>query len=122
MPRTSNNQYQERIRATAIAFISEKRDAERIMQKVGIAQRTLYRIIVKPEFHAALDAMSYAGDRSLKSKPTRHLPPLYIEAKQRWDALEGMTQLEKGRIIRKELGVPMSQLKNWIQRWKGEKR
>ena len=114
------------VKLHAAAFLfSETPDisAAEIATRVGTAEKTLYTWRQTPEWHAALDALGYDGDRSFRRKPRRdtkreagalltEAETLYIHA-----LLQGKSYKQAVTAAATALGLNRPRVEKWRQRY-----
>lgn len=116
MGNISRNEKAKQVKRAAGMFVVS-RDAKRIAKQLGVSDRTVYRLIERDDFHAALDALGYDGPRHFRTQIARQ-PALEREVgRQLWDTMQHIPRRQRGRAIAEEMGIPVRCVWNWMRDW-----
>ena len=99
-----------------------------LADEMEVSDKTIYKWIKTDEWHDALDALGYTGDRNFHREPTRDLNrdagDLVNQAKQIYDnaVRDGISSKKAVTAAANELGLQRQRVQLWAKRfnWIGE--
>ena len=119
----------------ADAFIRLERDAVAMSKALGVSIRTLYRIISRDDFHAALDQRGCQGERRFRNTQRkqageraprgdeRKRKPEYQKAKRLWEQMADIPEHRRAKIIanREDIKSSYGTVRRWCRDWRQKK-
>lgn len=117
---TPQKQSQQQRQAIACAQLFVKhRDAKQIAKALMVTERSVYRIIKRPEFHTELDKLGYDGPRDFR-KTYRSMSLKHDKARKLWEQIQqdGTPKHKRAGIISEQTHTHIDTVRRWIRGWR----
>lgn len=107
----------KQIELAAFVFARITRDAGEIANALGCSPRTVQRLIHDDNFHAALDAWEYHGERNFRTPnaAARSKSPEHETVRRLWFEMTDIPQHKRVRAISDRVDTPHNTVRAWIR-------